>query len=63
MFLASGDSENDRGPGSDFWYSPVGARSASGIMVNADAAMRLTTLYACVRNIAEDIGKLPFPMY
>lgn len=63
MFLASGDSENDRGPGADFWYAPVNGRTAAGVCVNSDTAMRLTTLYACVRNIAEDIGKLPFPMY
>lgn len=63
MFLAAGDSGDSRGPGDDFWYNPVNGRTASGVAVNADTAMKLTTLYAAIRNIAEDVGKVPLPMY
>jgi HK97 family phage portal protein len=64
MFLAaSGDDVYGRGPLDDFWYQPVNGRSAAGVRVTGETAMRLTTLYACVRNISEDIGKLPLPMY
>ncbi len=53
-----------RGPTDDFWYTSVGAgMSAAGVSVTPETAMRLATVYSCVRNIAEDIGKLPFPMY
>lgn len=63
MFLASTSATSGRGPTDDFWYMPAPARTAAGVPVSSDSAMRLSTLYACVRNISEDIGKLPFPMY
>lgn len=63
MFLGMAGEATGRGPTDDFWFNSIGANSATGIAVNSDTAMRLTTVYSCVRNIAEDIGKLPFPMY
>lgn len=52
-----------RGPGEDFWYGPVGGISASGASVSTDSAMRLSTVYKCVRVRAETIGMLPLLVY
>jgi HK97 family phage portal protein len=38
-------------------------RSDAGEMVNEKQAMRLTTAYACIQNIAADLGGLPLPVY
>jgi HK97 family phage portal protein len=59
MFLASAPG---RSAGDDFWYMPV-AHSAGGARVNADTALRLSTVYKCVRAIAETVGALPMPVY
>lgn len=51
-------------PQDDFWYLPAGSASnASGVRVSADAAMRLSTVFKCVRAIAETVGMLPLPVY
>lgn len=49
----------------DFWYGPVGAAGGTltGAMVTADSAMRLSTVYKCVRIRAETIGMLPLQVY
>jgi HK97 family phage portal protein len=41
----------------------LGGESSSGMIINADTAMRITTVNACVRILAESIGSLPFPIY
>jgi HK97 family phage portal protein len=38
-------------------------RSDAGEMVNEKQAMRLTTAFACINNIAADLGGLPLPVY
>ena len=40
-----------------------GTRSAAGVAVNADAAMRISAVYAAVSIIAETTGSLPLHMY
>jgi HK97 family phage portal protein len=50
-------------PTDDFWYMPVGGASAAGVRVTPDQAMRLSTVYKCVRVRAETIGMLPGLMY
>lgn len=40
-----------------------GQRSTAGQTVNADNAMQLAVYAACVRNISEDIAKLPLHVY
>jgi HK97 family phage portal protein len=40
-----------------------GAITKSGVTVNEDTAMRVATVYACVRVIAEDVAKLPLIIY
>jgi HK97 family phage portal protein len=37
-------------------------RSDAGVMVNEKQAMRLTTAYACINNIAADLSGLPLPI-
>jgi HK97 family phage portal protein len=49
----------------DFWYTAVQAGGAthSGAIVTADSAMRLSTVYKCIKVISETIGMLPLHMY
>ena len=51
------------GAGDDYWYAPVGAVSAAGARVTTDTAMRLSTVYKCVRVRAETVGMLPLLVY
>lgn len=53
----------DRSPWGDFWFQPVGVRSGAGVRVDADSAMRLSAVYACVRALAESFAVLPFVLY
>lgn len=41
----------------------LGSRTRAGMYVNPDSAMTLATYYACVRNISEDVAKLPLITY
>ncbi len=40
-----------------------GAPTASGVSVSPDTAMQASTVYACVRVLAESVAQLPFPVY
>lgn len=65
MFLnlrADAGDDGDRSPWGSFWFSPVPFRGTPH-SVTADAAMRLTAVYACVRVIAESVSTLPFSLY
>jgi HK97 family phage portal protein len=53
----------DRGPGSDFWFMPLTARTASGVRVDAKAAMALTAVYASVKVLAESFAVMPFELF
>ena len=52
-------------PGHDFWFSPAagGTATQSGTIVTSDSAMRLSTVYKCIKVISETIGMLPMHMY
>ena len=50
-------------PDSDFWYHRPGFRTASGAYVSPETAMRLASVYACVRVISETMGSLPRAIY
>lgn len=65
MFVANwrADGAGDRSPYGDFWFTPVGARTSSGVMVTGDAAMQLAAVYACVRVLSESFAVLPFVLY
>ncbi|WP_186056821.1 phage portal protein [Burkholderia gladioli] len=66
MFLsrlrASYGDDGDRSPWGRFWFSPIPFRGGSHT-VTADAALRLTAVYACIRVIAESVMMLPFHLY
>src|SRR5215510_10311459 len=40
-----------------------GGVTAAGMSISPDSAMTLATYYACIRNISEDIAKLPLITY
>lgn len=40
-----------------------GEASSAGVAVNPQSALKLSTYYACIRNISEDIAKLPLKLY
>ena len=44
----------------DAW---IGRRSTAGIAVSPTAALSLSAYFACLRNISEDVGKLPLLTY
>lgn len=44
-------------------YLRGGDPTAAGVTVTADTAVEVSTVFACIRNIAEDLGKLPYPVY
>lgn len=46
------------GPADDFWYGPV-QMSASGALVSADSALKLSVVFACVRVKSEAVAKIP----
>jgi len=62
LFASSTDPAG-RGELSDFWYQPVGFVNDSGIVINSDTAMRLATVFACVRVISETVASLPLFVY
>ena len=51
------------GPLDDYWYRPVGSQSAAGIDVRPDNAMAVSTVYACVRFLAETLSSLSFRVF
>ena len=44
-------------------YFGWGLKTDSGVEVNSETAMTLSAYFAAVRNISEDIGKIPFSIY
>jgi HK97 family phage portal protein len=54
---------SDRSPWGSFWFSSIGSLTGSGVRVNADTAMQLTTVYACARVLSESFALLPFRLY
>jgi len=65
MFVSKirADGGSDRSPWGDFWFTPVGSRSLTGQRVSPDGAMRLSSVYACVRVASETMAMLPFRLY
>lgn len=59
-FRASSD---DRSTWGDFWFEPVSVRSATGLRVSPDGALRLSAVYACVRILSETMASLPIVLY
>lgn len=63
MFLAANLGASARGPDDDFWYSPVPIGNGAYIGRGGDSAMRVATVYKCVRVRAETHGLLPLLVY
>jgi len=40
-----------------------GTKTASGEKISNDSALRIAAFFACMRNISEDVGKLPLKIY
>ena len=50
-------------PWDDFWYQPIGSRSATGIRVTPESAKQVSTVLACVSKIAKTQAMLPLKIY
>lgn len=61
--LFRADGGDDRSVFGDFWFEPVTFRSASGVRVSPDQAMRLSTVYRCVRVLSGTMASLPLCFY
>lgn len=60
---AAGDGGSSRGPGADFWFMPLGAKSAAGVHVTGKSALALSAVYSCVKVLAESFAVMPFHLY
>lgn len=45
------------------YWKPSGIMTGSGVVVNADNALKVAAVYACVRVISETLASLPFVLY
>ena len=47
------------------WFidAVTGGKTSSGVKVSPSAALRISDVFACIRNIAEDVAKLPLKVY
>lgn len=65
MFLSNLRAGPATDPGHDFWFQPAGAGgpTQSGVSVTSDSALRLSTVYKCVKVLSETIGMLPMHLY
>lgn len=54
---------SDRSPFGSFWFDTIARLTGSGIRVNAQTALQLSTVYACVKVLAESFAILPTVVY
>lgn len=47
----------------DFWYGDTSQMALSGVSINADSALRISTVYRCVAAVAADLAAMPFIIY
>ena len=62
LLSAMSESASQRAPQDDFWYTQVGS-SIGGAPVSADTALRLSTVFACIRVLAETLSSLPLIVF
>lgn len=62
---SEGESFDWNDPRHPHWYSdtPGGGISAAGPVVSPESALRVATVYACVRILAETVASLPLHLY
>ncbi len=51
------------GPADNFWYEPIGGSTTSGVSINPQTAMAISTVYACVRIISGTLAMLPLVVH
>lgn len=51
------------GPLDNYWYMPLGYATDSGEQISPDVAMRITTVWACVKILSETLASLPLFIY
>jgi len=52
------------GPLDDFWYqNTAGSTTASGVPINPEKALAISTVFACVRIISQTLAMLPLIVY
>lgn len=59
---ANSSSEISRSEHNDFWYSPI-TSNGGGMPMNSDSAMRISTVYACIKILSETLGSVPLNLY
>jgi HK97 family phage portal protein len=52
-----------RNPDDDRWWTGAATQSVSGVHVDADTALKISTVWACVTLLAETIASLPLSVY
>lgn len=63
IFKSEGQIARDPKAWSESGSSVIVASTKSGQSIDQNKALSLAAYYACIRNIAEDIGKLPYCIY
>ncbi len=51
------------GPGHDYWYSPYGGATGTGITVTETSALQLTAVQACIKVLSETVAGLPLQLF
>jgi HK97 family phage portal protein len=49
--------------GDDYWYTPRASPTMAGVTIDTEKAITISTVFACVRVIAETIATLPLDIY
>jgi len=57
------DASGTPAPWDDYWYSPLGYDSATGMRVSPESAKRLAAVHACVSIISRNIAMMPCRLY
>ena len=50
-------------PQDDYWYNQVGVKSLTGIAINPETALSISTVFRCVSAIAQDLAGMPLITY
>lgn len=57
------EAPTNRDPSSDFWYMPVGRRTAAGIPVTVERALTVPVVWDCLKVLMESVSQLPFAIF
>jgi len=63
LFAADPPPVQDRDPGNDFWFGPVGKLGAAGMPVTRESALRLPVVVNCIAVIAQPVATLPLALF